>query len=152
MIVGNHLGLTVEQNSLSVEWQHISTPMYPFYMVKSRAIYIRLRTAVPMYEFLPPKIFNNPTMNFAVVIDDHLMEITHVLRGEEHITNTPKQIMIYDSFRWEKPKFGHMTIIVNKEKKKLSKRDKDVNQFISEYKEQGFIPQALFNFITLVLF
>ena len=91
-----------------------------------------------------------PTYNFAVVIDDHLMEITHVLRGEEHITNTPKQIMIYDSFRWEKPKFGHMTIIVNKEKKKLSKRDKDVNQFISEYKEQGFIPQALFNFITLL--
>lgn len=45
-----------------------------------------------------------PTYNFAVVIDDHLMEITHVLRGEEHITNTPKQIMIYDSFRWEKPK------------------------------------------------
>jgi glutamyl-tRNA synthetase len=91
-----------------------------------------------------------PTYNFAVVIDDHLMEISHVLRGEEHITNTPKQLMIYDAFGWEAPQFGHMTIIVNENKKKLSKRDKNVIQFISEYEAMGYLPEAMFNFISLL--
>lgn len=91
-----------------------------------------------------------PTYNFAVVIDDHLMEITHVFRGEEHITNTPKQLMVYESLGFEPPKFGHMTIIVNENKKKLSKRDHDVVQFISEYKEMGYLPEAMFNFIALL--
>ncbi|MCR3905987.1 MAG: glutamate--tRNA ligase [Tenericutes bacterium] len=91
-----------------------------------------------------------PTYNFAVVIDDHLMEISHVLRGEEHITNTPKQLMIYQAFGWESPIFGHMTIIVNEEKKKLSKRDQNVIQFISEYEQIGYLPEAMFNFITLL--
>ncbi|MDY0277227.1 MAG: glutamate--tRNA ligase [Acholeplasma sp.] len=91
-----------------------------------------------------------PTYNFAVVIDDHLMDISHVLRGEEHITNTPKQLMVYDAFGWERPLFGHMTIIVNEERKKLSKRDKNVIQFISEYEEAGYLPEAMFNFIALL--
>lgn len=91
-----------------------------------------------------------PTYNFAVVIDDHLMEITHVLRGEEHITNTPKQMMVYRAFGWNEPKFGHMTIIVNEQKKKLSKRDKNVIQFISEYAAMGYLPEAMFNFIALL--
>lgn len=91
-----------------------------------------------------------PTYNFAVVIDDHLMEITHVFRGEEHITNTPKQLMVYEALGFEAPKFGHMTIIVNEKKKKLSKRDHDVVQFISEYKEMGYLPEAMFNFIALL--
>ena len=91
-----------------------------------------------------------PTYNFAVVIDDHLMQISHVLRGEEHITNTPKQLMIYQAFDWEIPIFGHMTIIVNEQKKKLSKRDKNVIQFISEYEQMGYLPEAMFNFITLL--
>jgi glutamyl-tRNA synthetase/nondiscriminating glutamyl-tRNA synthetase len=91
-----------------------------------------------------------PTYNFAVVIDDHLMEITHVLRGEEHITNTPKQMMVYQAFNWDIPLFGHMTIIVNEQKKKLSKRDKNVIQFISEYEQMGYLPEAMFNFITLL--
>lgn len=90
------------------------------------------------------------TYNFAVVIDDHLMEITHVLRGEEHITNTPKQILLYRAFGWDTPQFGHMTIIVNEQKKKLSKRDKNVIQFIAEYKDMGYLPEALFNFISLL--
>ena len=93
-----------------------------------------------------------PTYNFAVVIDDHLMEITHVLRGEEHITNTPKQQMIYDAFGWDQPLFGHMTIIVNEDRKKLSKRDTDVIQFVSEYEELGYLPEAMFNFIALLGF
>lgn len=56
-----------------------------------------------------------PTYNFAVVVDDHLMEITHVLRGDDHIANTPKQLMIYDALGFERPTFGHMTLIVNAE-------------------------------------
>jgi glutamyl-tRNA synthetase len=91
-----------------------------------------------------------PTYNFAVVVDDHLMKITHVLRGEEHITNTPKQIMVYQAFEWDIPLFGHMTIIVNEQKKKLSKRDQNVIQFISEYKAMGYLPEAMFNFISLL--
>jgi glutamyl-tRNA synthetase/nondiscriminating glutamyl-tRNA synthetase len=91
-----------------------------------------------------------PTYNFAVVIDDHFMKITHVLRGEEHITNTPKQIMLYQAFGWDVPTFGHMTIIVNEEKKKLSKRDVTVMQFLSQYANLGYLPEAMLNFITLL--
>lgn len=91
-----------------------------------------------------------PTYNFAVAIDDHLMEITHVFRGEEHISNTPKQMMIYESFGWESPQFGHMTLILNEDRKKLSKRDNHIVQFIEQYKNLGFLPEALFNFITLL--
>lgn len=91
-----------------------------------------------------------PTYNFAVAIDDHLMEITDILRGEEHISNTPRQMMVYEAFGWEAPRFGHMTLILNEERKKLSKRDQHVMQFIEQYKNQGYLPEALFNFITLL--
>ncbi len=91
-----------------------------------------------------------PTYNFAVAIDDHLMEISHVLRGEEHISNTPKQMMVYDAFGWEAPTFGHMTLILNEERKKLSKRDEHILQFIEQYRNLGYLPEALFNFITLL--
>ena len=92
-----------------------------------------------------------PTYNFAVVVDDHYMEITHVLRGDDHISNTPKQMMIYEALGWETPRFGHMTLIVNSETgKKLSKRDTDVLQFIEDYRELDYLPEALFNFITLL--
>ncbi|MCG7331980.1 glutamate--tRNA ligase [Salinicoccus roseus] len=91
-----------------------------------------------------------PTYNFAVVIDDHMMEISHVLRGDDHISNTPKQQMIYQAMGWEEPKFGHMTLIVNENKKKLSKRDGSIIQFIEQYKDLGYLPEALFNFIALL--
>ncbi|QAS52700.1 glutamate--tRNA ligase [Halobacillus litoralis] len=91
-----------------------------------------------------------PTYNFAVAIDDYMMDITHVLRGEEHISNTPKQMMVYEAFGWEPPKFGHMTLILNEDRKKLSKRDEHILQFIEQYKNLGYLPEALFNFITLL--
>ncbi len=91
-----------------------------------------------------------PTYNFAVVIDDYLMNITHVFRGEEHLSNTPKQLMLYDIFRWEPPKFGHMTLIVNEQRKKLSKRDQSILQYMSQYKELGYLPDAMFNFLALL--
>jgi len=91
-----------------------------------------------------------PTYNFAVALDDHLMEITHVLRGEDHITNTPRQLMIYEAFGWTPPAFGHMTLIVNEQRKKLSKRDESIVQFIEQYDRLGYLPEALFNFIALL--
>ncbi|MDC3414665.1 glutamate--tRNA ligase [Aquibacillus sp. 3ASR75-11] len=91
-----------------------------------------------------------PTYNFAVAVDDHLMKISHVLRGEEHISNTPKQMMIYEAFGWQPPKFGHMTLILNENRKKLSKRDEHILQFIEQYKNLGYLPEAMFNFITLL--
>ncbi|MFC0274113.1 glutamate--tRNA ligase [Metabacillus herbersteinensis] len=91
-----------------------------------------------------------PTYNFAVAVDDHLMKISHVLRGEDHISNTPKQMMIFEAFGWETPIFGHMTLIVNENRKKLSKRDESIIQFIEQYEELGYLPSALFNFIGLL--
>ncbi|KFZ43481.1 glutamate--tRNA ligase [Anoxybacillus flavithermus] len=91
-----------------------------------------------------------PTYNFAVVIDDHLMKITHVFRGEEHLSNTPKQLMVYEYFGWEPPKYAHLTLIVNENRKKLSKRDESIIQFVSQYKELGYLPEAMFNFFALL--
>ena len=92
-----------------------------------------------------------PTYNFAVVVDDELMKITHVLRGDDHIANTPKQLMVYEAFGWGAPKFGHMTLIINSETgKKLSKRDENTLQFIEDYRKKGFLSEAIFNFIALL--
>ncbi|MEK4197874.1 glutamate--tRNA ligase [Cytobacillus sp. FSL K6-0265] len=91
-----------------------------------------------------------PTYNFAVAIDDYLMKISHVLRGDDHISNTPKQIMIYEALGFQVPVFGHMTLIVNESRKKLSKRDESIIQFIEQYEELGYLPEALFNFIALL--
>ena len=91
-----------------------------------------------------------PTYNYAVVLDDHFMEISHVFRGEEHLSNTPKQLMVFDAFGWEYPKYGHMTLIINENRKKLSKRDESIIQFVTQYKDLGYLPEAMFNFFALL--
>jgi len=102
-------------------------------------------------DFIIQKKDGMPTYNFAVVVDDYLMKITHVLRGDDHIANTPKQLMIYEAFGWKPPKFGHMTLIINADTgKKLSKRDESVLQFIEQYRELGYLPEAMLNFIALL--
>jgi nondiscriminating glutamyl-tRNA synthetase len=101
-------------------------------------------------DFVIVKKDGTPTYNYAVAVDDHLMEMTHVLRGDDHISNTPKQLMIYEAFGWEPPVFGHMTLIVNESRKKLSKRDESIIQFIEQYADLGYLPEALFNFIALL--
>ncbi|NIK72293.1 glutamate--tRNA ligase [Paenibacillus sp. BK720] len=103
-----------------------------------------------MGDFVIVKKDGIPTYNFAVVIDDYLMKISHVLRGEDHISNTPRQLMIYEALGWEAPKFAHMTLIVNESRKKLSKRDESIIQFIEQYDDLGYLPEALFNFIALL--
>ena len=91
-----------------------------------------------------------PTYNYAVVLDDHFMKISHVLRGEEHLSNTPKQIMVFHALGMEAPKYGHMTLIINESRKKLSKRDESIIQFITQYKNLGYLPEAMFNFFALL--
>ncbi|AKG37498.1 glutamate--tRNA ligase [Paenibacillus durus] len=103
-----------------------------------------------MGDFVIVKRDGIPTYNFAVAVDDHLMKITHVLRGEDHISNTPRQLMIYEALGWEAPLFGHMTLIVGEDHKKLSKRNESIIQFISQYEDLGYLPEALFNFIALL--
>lgn len=101
-------------------------------------------------DFVIVKKDGTPTYNFAVAVDDYLMKISHVLRGDDHISNTPKQLMIFEAFDWEAPVYGHMTLIVNENRKKLSKRDESIIQFIEQYEELGYLPEALFNFIALL--
>lgn len=103
-----------------------------------------------MGDFVIVKKDGMPTYNFAVVVDDHLMKISHVLRGDDHISNTPKQLVVYEALDFEPPVFGHMTLIVNESRKKLSKRDETIIQFIEQYEELGFLPEAIFNFISLL--
>lgn len=88
------------------------------------------------------------TYNLAVVIDDHDMGITDVIRGNDHITNTFKQVHIYHALGWEQPRFGHLPMILRPDRKKVSKRlgDKDVNQYSTE----GILPEAMFNYLCLL--
>ncbi|HHY20743.1 MAG TPA: glutamate--tRNA ligase [Bacilli bacterium] len=91
-----------------------------------------------------------PMYNFAVVIDDHLMKISHVIRGEEHLSNTPRQAMLYEAFGWETPRFAHASLILNEDRQKMSKRDESIIQFVEQYKELGYLPEAIVNFLALL--
>ena len=89
-----------------------------------------------------------PTYHLAVVVDDHLMKISHVLRGEEWISSTPKHLLLYQMFGWEPPSFGHMPLLRNADHSKLSKRKNDVS--VVSYQEKGYLPEALLNFMMLL--
>lgn len=89
-----------------------------------------------------------PTYNFAAVIDDHLMEISHVIRAEEHLSNTPRQSLIYEALGWETPTFAHVSLILGKDKTKMSKRHGATS--VVQYKEQGYLPEAVVNFLALL--
>lgn len=87
-----------------------------------------------------------PTYHFANVVDDHLMKITHVLRGIEWQISTPKHLMLYRALGWTPPKFGHLPLIMNSDGSKLSKRQNDIK--LEFYRNKGIFPQALINYIT----
>ncbi len=89
-----------------------------------------------------------PTYNFACVLDDHDMQITHIIRGEDHISNTPKQMAVYRALGFELPAFAHITLMVAQDRSRLSKR-KGARP-LSYYREQGYLPRALFNFLALL--
>ena len=99
-------------------------------------------------DFVIMKSNGTPTYNFAVVIDDMLMKISHVIRGEDHISNTFKQILIFEALGAEVPKFGHLGMILAPDRSKLSKRHGATA--VSEFVEKGYLTDALINFVALL--
>ncbi len=89
-----------------------------------------------------------PTYQFAVVVDDHTMGITHVLRGDDHVSNTPFQLLIYQALGWKPPKFGHMPMILGQDKKRLSKRHGATS--VEEFQNLGILPAAMLNYLALL--
>ncbi|GDX63165.1 glutamate--tRNA ligase [Chlorobiota bacterium] len=89
-----------------------------------------------------------PTYHLANVVDDHLMQISHVIRGEEWLPSTPKHVLLYQAFDWEMPRFAHLPLLLNPDKSKMSKRFGDV--FAKSFREKGFFPDALVNFVALL--
>lgn len=89
-----------------------------------------------------------PTYHLANVIDDHLMGTTHVIRGEEWLSSTPKHVLLYKAFGWTAPQFAHMPLLLNPDRSKLSKRQGDVA--VEDYLEKGYLPEALINFVALL--
>lgn len=89
-----------------------------------------------------------PTYHLAVVVDDHLMNITHIIRGEEWLSSTPKHVLLYGYFGWQAPKFAHLPLLLNPDKSKLSKRQGDVA--VEEYRAKGYLKEALVNFVALL--
>lgn len=97
-------------------------------------------------DFIVARSDGTPTYNFVVAIDDALMGVTDVIRGDDHTTNTPKQIVVYEALGFKIPKFYHVPMIFNPEGKKLSKRDGATD--VMEYREMGYLPEALLNFLV----
>lgn len=97
-------------------------------------------------DFVLARSDGSMTYNFAVVIDDHFMRISHVIRGEDHIVNTAKQILLYQAYGWSVPQFGHVSLILGSNGQKLSKRDAAVG--VQDYKAKGFLADALCNYLV----
>ncbi len=101
-----------------------------------------------LHDFVILKSSYVPTFNFANVIDDHLMEITHVIRGDEHLSNTPRQILLYQTLGFEMPEFAHLPMILGSDGAKLSKRHGAIS--VQWFKKEGFLPGALLNYLALL--
>ncbi len=99
-------------------------------------------------DFIIQKSDGLPTYNFAVVIDDVLMGITHVIRAEEHLSNTPRQLMIYEALNFKRPAFAHISLILGSDRQKMSKRHGATS--LIQYREMGYLPAAMFNFLSLM--
>ncbi len=99
-------------------------------------------------DFVIVKSDGVPVYNLAVVVDDHSMGVTHVLRGEEHLSNTPRQVLLYRALGWEMPQFAHISLILGKDRAKMSKRQGSVS--VEAYRAEGFLPEAIVNFLALL--
>jgi glutamyl-tRNA synthetase len=97
-------------------------------------------------DFVLVRTDGTPTYNFSVVIDDHDMQITHVIRGDDHLNNTPKQLLIYQALGYAPPVFAHLPMILGEDKTRLSKRHGAKS--VTEYREEGFLPEALLNYLA----
>ena len=103
---------------------------------------------VTLDDFIIAKDLDTPLYNFAVVVDDYLMKISHIIRGEEHIANIPKQVLIDEALGFPIPQFAHLPLILNPDRTKLSKRQNKVS--LLEYRTDGYLPEALINFMVLL--
>lgn len=99
-------------------------------------------------DFVIVKSDGIPTYNYAVVIDDALMGVNCVIRAEEHLSNTPRQLLLYDALGFEKPKFGHISLILGPDHKKMSKRHGATS--VDQYRQMGYLPDAIVNFLALL--
>ncbi len=99
-------------------------------------------------DFIIAKSDGWPTYNFAVVVDDYGMCISHVIRAEEHLSNTPKQILLYQALGWELPQFAHVSMILAPDRSKLSKRHGATS--VQEFRDEGYLPEALINYLALL--
>jgi len=99
-------------------------------------------------DFVIARSDSSPVYNLVVAVDDHDMGITHVIRGEDHVSNTPKQIMIYEALNWNLPSFAHLPMILGPDKKRLSKRHGATG--VQAFREQGYLPEALNNYLALI--
>ena len=99
-------------------------------------------------DFVIVKSDGIPTYNYAVVIDDTLMKISHVVRAEEHLSNTPRQILLYEALGFKVPQFAHISLILGKDRSKMSKRHGATS--VVQYKEEGYLPEAVVNFLALL--
>lgn len=99
-------------------------------------------------DFIIMKSDGIPVYNFAVVIDDAFMEVTHVIRAEEHLSNTPRQLAIYEALGYKPPKFGHISLILGEDHKKMSKRHGATS--VTEYRSMGYLPEAVVNYLALL--
>ncbi len=99
-------------------------------------------------DFIIAKSSGMPTYNFACAVDDHAMQISHVLRAEEHLSNTPKQILAYRAFGWPTPQFGHLPMILAPDRSKLSKRHGATS--VEEFRADGYLPETIINYLTLL--
>jgi glutamyl-tRNA synthetase len=99
-------------------------------------------------DFVMLKSSGSPTYNFAVVVDDYEMKISHVIRGDDHISNTPRQILLYEALGWKKPQFAHVPMILGSDGSRLSKRHGATS--LNYYKEEGYLPEAVMNYLALL--
>lgn len=99
-------------------------------------------------DFIIVKSDGIPTYNFAVVVDDHEMRVTHVIRAEEHLPNTPRQVLLYEALNLNPPQFAHISLILGQDRQKMSKRHGATS--VVQYREMGYLPEAMFNFLALL--
>lgn len=146
------------------EWISLPKPAYREQLEQNGAVVIAdLVKGKTTYEFENPALGKqgavvsdlvilradgSPTYNFAVVVDDLDMNISHIIRGDEHLNNTPKQMLIYAALDAPMPQFAHLPMILDKSKKKLSKRRSEMDVYISIYQKKGFLPEAIVNFLA----
>ncbi len=145
--------LTIEQRAV-LEAEGLK-PVVRFHVPEAQAIHINDQVRGDVVfdsdgigDYVLVKSDGIPTYNFAVVVDDVTMKITHVIRGEEHLSNTPRQALIYQALRLPVPEFAHVSLILNTEGGKMSKRDGDTA--VLDYQKKGYLPEAIVNFIAML--